>query len=48
MNIQPKTQKLSLAEFAALIAAMVSMVAFSIDIMLPVIDVIATELGEKK
>ena len=39
-------RKLSLPEFAALTAAMISMVALSIDIMLPVLDVIAVEMGE--
>ncbi len=39
-------RKLSLPEFAALTAAMISMVALSIDIMLPVIDVIAVEMGQ--
>ncbi|MBL4871189.1 MAG: multidrug effflux MFS transporter [Robiginitomaculum sp.] len=39
-------RKLSLAEFAALTAAMISMVALSIDIMLPVVEEIAVEMGE--
>ena len=46
MSAIKKTKKLSLPEFAALTAAMISMVALSIDIMLPVIDVIAQEMGE--
>ena len=38
-------RKLSLPEFAALTAAMISMVALSIDIMLPVLDVMAADMG---
>ncbi|PHR91511.1 MAG: Bcr/CflA family drug resistance efflux transporter [Robiginitomaculum sp.] len=36
---------LGLAEFSALMAFLISMVAMSIDIMLPVIDVVGAELG---
>lgn len=49
MNNAPNTSRrnLSLPEFAALTAAMISMVALSIDIMLPVIEEIAVEMGER-
>ena len=49
MNEAPNTSRrnLSLPEFAALTAAMISMVALSIDIMLPVIEEIAVEMGER-
>lgn len=44
--LEQKTPKqLGWAEFAALMAFLISMVAMSIDIMLPVIDVVAEELG---
>ncbi len=45
-TVQHSRKKLSLPEFAALTAAMISMVALSIDIMLPVIEEIAIEMGE--
>ena len=49
MSETPNTSRrnLSLPEFAALTAAMISMVALSIDIMLPVIEEIAVEMGER-
>jgi len=47
MSERTVIRKLSLAEFAALMAAMISMTALAIDIMLPVIDVIAVELGAR-
>lgn len=46
MSSESHMKKLSLAEFSALMAGMISMVALSIDIMLPVIDVIAVDMGE--
>lgn len=42
----PEIKRLGFAEFCALMAFLISMVALSIDIMLPVIDGVAQELGE--
>ena len=44
-NIEQKKRTLSRGEFCALTAYMMSLVALAIDIMLPVLDEIGTELG---
>jgi DHA1 family bicyclomycin/chloramphenicol resistance-like MFS transporter len=45
MNIAPRTRKLALAEFVTLTALMVSLVALSIDAMLPALPEIGADLG---